>query len=114
MSPEIQALAAQLADAKSRVVQLLTERNATGLAIDNAILSGIVPQQHPMRSRLLMLANIRDHNNELAAELAEVTQQRDEMAELLCDIVRWSLHGHPDEWAALVERIDALLAGGEA
>ena len=40
-----------------RIDELLAERNATGVAIDRA-LAGHVPDEHPMRSRLLMLANM--------------------------------------------------------
>ena len=39
-----------------RIDELLAERNATGVAIDRA-LAGHVPDEHPLRSRLLMLAN---------------------------------------------------------
>ena len=40
-----------------RINQLLEERNSTGIAISNAILSGVVPDKHPLRSRLELLAN---------------------------------------------------------
>ncbi|WP_042062799.1 hypothetical protein [Aeromonas allosaccharophila] len=40
-----------------RINQLLEERNSTGIAISNAILVGVVPDKHPLRSRLELLAN---------------------------------------------------------
>ncbi|MGL5091504.1 MAG: hypothetical protein ACRC8B_11360, partial [Aeromonas sobria] len=42
---------------QAKINGLLEERNTTGLAIDKAILSGIVPEQHPLLSRLERLAN---------------------------------------------------------
>lgn len=48
--------------------QLLEERNRVGLAIDAAIRDGVVPDEHPLRSRLEMLANHRQREHELRAE----------------------------------------------
>lgn len=42
-----------------RINQLLDERNSTGIAISNAILRGVMPDKHPLRSRLELLANHR-------------------------------------------------------
>lgn len=55
-----------------RINELLGERNATGIAIDNAI-RGVLPEHHPMLSRLQMLANMAKRITELqdALELAE-------------------------------------------
>ena len=60
------------AASRVRVNELLEERNATGIAIDNAI-RGVIPEQHPMLSRLQMLANMAKRITELqdALELAE-------------------------------------------
>lgn len=57
-----------------RINELLESRNATGIAIDNAI-RGMLPDQHPMLSRLQMLANMAKRITELqdALELAEET-----------------------------------------
>lgn len=54
-----------------RINELLESRNATGVAIDNAI-RGVLPDQHPMLSRLKMLANMSKRITELqdALELA--------------------------------------------
>ncbi|MBO0505282.1 hypothetical protein FED29_017805 [Aeromonas veronii] len=56
---------------QAKVYALLEERNSTGIAISNAILSGIVPEQHPLRSRLELLAN--HHKRELM--LAELLRR---------------------------------------
>jgi len=55
-----------------RINELLKERNATGVAIDSAT-RGIIPEQHPMLSRLQMIANMAKRITELqdALELAE-------------------------------------------
>lgn len=58
---------------------LLSERNSTGLAIDAAIRDGVVPEQHPLRSRLEMLANHRQREQELQAEVERVNNQINEM-----------------------------------
>lgn len=42
----------------TQIQKLITERNAFGLAIDRAI-SGIVPDEHPLRSRLVEVAALR-------------------------------------------------------
>lgn len=42
----------------SKIQHLINERNALGLAIDRAI-SGIVPDEHPLRSRLVEIAAMR-------------------------------------------------------
>ena len=69
---ELLASRQSLLDCKQRIQQLLAERNSTGLAIDKAILSGIVPERHPLRSRLKLLAN--HHKREQA--LAELLRHR--------------------------------------
>lgn len=58
---------------QAKVQELLEERNRTGLAIDKAIMAGEVPEQHPLLSRLQMLANHRQ-------QLAESTRQASELA----------------------------------
>ena len=44
---------------KHQIQMLLDERSKIGLAVSNAILNGDVPDVHPVKSRLEMLANIR-------------------------------------------------------
>lgn len=60
---------ARLKGAFDRIDTLLGERNKTGRAIDAAIRDGVVPEQHPLRSRLEMLANHRKREQELLAAL---------------------------------------------
>ena len=50
-------LVQQNEDMKLRINELLAERNATGVAIDNAI-SGRLPEHHPMLNRLQMISNL--------------------------------------------------------
>ncbi|GAB3215804.1 hypothetical protein [Pseudaeromonas pectinilytica] len=52
-----------------RINQLLTERNATGLAIDHA-LSGVLPEQHGLLSRLQMLSLVAAQRDELLDALS--------------------------------------------
>ena len=56
-----------------RINQLLTERNATGLAIDHA-LNGDLPEQHGLLSRLQMLSLLATQRDELLEALEEVTE----------------------------------------
>ena len=53
---------------KLRINQLLSERNATGVAIENA-LNGILPEQHSMINRLQMIAGVTANRDELVAEV---------------------------------------------
>lgn len=69
----------RLKNAFCRIDDLLGERNSTGLAIDAAIRDGVVPEQHPLRSRLEMLANHRQREQELRAEVERVNNQINEM-----------------------------------
>lgn len=54
-----------------RINQLLIERNATGLAIDHA-LSGVLPEQHGLLSRLQMLSLLATQRDELLTALEEI------------------------------------------
>jgi hypothetical protein len=58
----------QIDQLNQRINQLLTERNATGLAIDHA-LNGVLPKQHGLLSRLQMLSTIAVQRDELLAAL---------------------------------------------
>ena len=85
-----------------RINQLLEERNATGIAISNAILSGIVPDKHPLRSRLELLAN--HHKRELM--LAELLRRaRRYVSPLSCPESEIQIV------QSIVSSIDAVLAG---
>ena len=55
---------------RAEIQRLISERNAFGLAIDRA-LTGIVPDEHPLRSRLVEIAAMR-------AEVERVQENNDE------------------------------------
>lgn len=87
---------------QAKVYALLEERNSTGIAISNAILSGIVPEQHPLRSRLELLAN--HHKRELM--LAELLRRaRRYVSPLSCPESEIQIV------QSIVSSIDAVLAG---
>lgn len=87
---------------QAKVYALLEERNSTGIAISNAILSGIVPEQHPLRSRLELLAN--HHKREQA--LAELLRRaRRYVSPLSCPESEIQIV------QSIVSSIDSVLAG---
>lgn len=87
---------------QAKVYALLEERNSTGIAISNAILSGIVPEQHPLRSRLELLAN--HHKRELM--LAELLRRaRRYVSPLSCPESEIQIA------QSIVSSIDSVLAG---
>lgn len=99
---ELLASRQSLLDCKQRIQQLLAERNSTGLAIDKAILSGIVPERHPLRSRLKLLAN--HHKREQA--LAELLRRaRRYVSPLSCPESEIQIV------QSIVSSIDSVLAG---
>lgn len=99
---ELLASRQSLLDCKQRIQQLLAERNSTGLAIDKAILSGIVPERHPLRSRLKLLAN--HHKREQA--LAELLRRaRRYVSPLSCPESEIQIA------QSIVSSIDSVLAG---
>lgn len=72
-----------------RIQDLLDKSNRTGVAIESAISTGSVLDDHPLKSRLELLANHHKREQELAAQLSDATSQCGVMAELLrdgCDI----------------------------
>ena len=87
---------------QAKVYVLLEERNSTGIAISNAILSGIVPDRHPLRSRLELLAN--HHKRELM--LAELLRRaRRYVSPLSCPESEIQIV------QSIVSSIDSVLAG---
>ncbi|WP_429169155.1 hypothetical protein [Aeromonas rivipollensis] len=107
---------------QAKIFGLLEERNGTGLAIDKAILSGIVPEQHPLRSRLERLANHRKRKQALADGMVALADRCKLLADLLHEartsvdqVSRWGRFDHDEgcgaEAALLLERIDIQLAG---
>lgn len=81
MSDELVAkyMANELASVTEQRNKLLEERSRVGLAIDAAIRDGVVPDEHPLRSRLEMLANHRLREQDLRAEVERVNNQINEM-----------------------------------
>ena len=64
---------------KLRINQLLSERNATGVAIEKA-LNGSLPEQHPMINRLQMIAGVAANRDELVTEVERLREfERDAM-----------------------------------
>ncbi|MDH0237945.1 hypothetical protein [Aeromonas caviae] len=87
---------------KHHINQYQEERSSTGMAISNAILSGIVPEQHPLRSRLELLAN--HHKREQA--LAELLRRaRRYVSPLSCPESEIQIV------QSIVSSIDSVLAG---
>lgn len=62
-------------EARTKIASLLMQRSDTGLAIDAALRDGVVPEHHPLRSRLEMLANHRQREQELLEAVALATHQ---------------------------------------
>ncbi|WP_041208807.1 hypothetical protein [Aeromonas jandaei] len=62
----------------NRISQLIDDRSMAGVAISNAILSGVVPDKHPLRSRLELLANHRKlliDKSELCDDLLDLVER---------------------------------------
>lgn len=103
-------LRARLEGAFARIDELLSERNRVGIDISSAILSGIVPDRHPLRSRLELLANHHKHEQALADGMVAMADQ----CHLLASLLRELRDGVEGDWCFpgdLDERIDAALAG---
>lgn len=102
---------------QAKVYALLEERNSTGIAISNAILSGIVPDRHPLRSRLELLANHHKRELELAEQLKDATRQIAALADPLRDANQYIEESIPSciseyhRGCDLTDRINAALAG---
>lgn len=102
-------LRARLEGAFARIDELLSERNRVGIDISSAILSGIVPDRHPLRSRLELLANHHKHEQALADGMVALADQ----CHLLASLLRELRDGVEGDWCFpgdLDERIDSALA----
>jgi len=113
---ELLASRQSLLDCKQRIQQLLAERNSTGLAIDKAILSGIVPERHPLRSRLKRLANHHKREQALADGMVAMVDRCKLLTDLLLEVTRVvpAIGVAIDDLPvvdAFLERIEAALAG---
>ena len=102
---------------QAKVYALLEERNSTGIAISNAILSGIVPDRHPLRSRLELLANHHKREQALADGMVSMADRFKLLTDLLRDIHEYIGASIPQtisehyQGCDLLDRIDSVLAG---
>ncbi|MFM5713792.1 hypothetical protein ACET77_06225 [Aeromonas allosaccharophila] len=99
-----------------KISGLLEKFHRTGVAIERAISTGSVLADHPLKSRLELLANHHEREMELAAQLSDATRQCGVMAELLRDARKYvTALGKPDDEVSAVQmtvsRIDVALAG---
>lgn len=108
--------AAQLANAHAgidalrlKLQDLQRQHSQQGLDIDHAILSGTVPAHHPIRDRLLMLANHRQRSLDLAAQLENATRLLRE-CQASVEYAAWNKNDN-ERLHVLLGRIDAALAG---
>ncbi|UWH29726.1 hypothetical protein KW556_08650 [Aeromonas veronii] len=115
-------LRARLEGAFARIYELLSEWNRVDIDISSAILSGIVPDRHPLRSRLELLANHHKREQALADGMVAMAERCNLLTDLLREartnvdqVRRWGRFDHDEgcgaEAALLLERIDAALAG---
>ncbi|HDN9016675.1 TPA: DUF3850 domain-containing protein [Aeromonas salmonicida] len=96
--------------------ELLEKFHRTGVAIERAISTGSVLADHPLKSRLELLANHHEREMELAAQLSDATRQCGVMAELLREVTKVipAIGVAIDDLPvvdAFLERIEAALAG---
>ena len=96
---------------QAKVYALLEERNSTGIAISNAILSGIVPEQHPLRSRLELLANHHKREQAIADRCQLLALLLHEARNPLITAMEASSEDASTETEELLESIDSVLAG---
>lgn len=109
-------LRARLEGAFARIDELLSERNRVGIDISSAILSGIVPDRHPLRSRLELLANHHKRELMLADGMVAMADRCKLLADLLLEVTRVvpAIGVATDDLPAVdafLERIEAALAG---
>lgn len=96
--------------------ELLEKFHRTGVAIERAISTGSVLADHPLKSRLELLANHHEREMELAAQLSDATRQCGVMAGLLREVTQVipAIGVAIDDLPvvdAFLERIEAALAG---
>lgn len=90
--------------------ELLEKFHRTGVAIERAISTGSVLADHPLKSRLELLANHHKREQTLADGMVAVADR----CQLLADLLRELRDGVEGEWCFpddLDERIDSALAG---
>ncbi len=96
---------------QAKVYALLEERNSTGIAINNAIRSGILPDKHPLRSRLELLANHHKHERAIADRCQLLALLLHEARNPLITAMEASSEDASTETEELLESIDSVLAG---
>lgn len=107
-----------------RMQDLLDKSNRTGVAIERAISTGSVLTDHPLKSRLELLANHHKREQALADGMVDMADRCNLLIDLLREartnvdqVRRWGRFEHDEgcgaEAALLLERIDALLAGNQ-
>lgn len=92
-----------------RMQEMLDKSNRTGVAIERAISTGAVPADHPLKSRLELLANHHKHEQALADGMVAMADQ----CHLLASLLRELRDGVEGDWCFpgdLDERIDSALA----
>ncbi|WP_216368056.1 hypothetical protein [Aeromonas media] len=104
-------LRARLEGAFARIDELLSERNRVGIDISSAILSGIVPDRHPLRSRLELLANHHKHERAIADRCQLLALLLHEARNPLITAMETSSEDASTETEELLESIDSVLAG---
>ncbi|ANB54798.1 hypothetical protein WM43_20145 [Aeromonas veronii] len=105
-----------------RMQELLEKSNSTGVAIERAISTGSVLADHPLKSRLELLANHHKREQALADGMVAMADRCKLLTDLLREartnvdqVCRWGRFDHDEgcgaEAALLLARIDTLLAG---
>lgn len=107
---------AEIEQLQAKIFGLLEERNSTGIAINNAIRSGILPDKHPLRSRLELLANHHKREQALADGMVAMAGRCTLLADLLREVTQVipAIGVAIDDLPvvdAFLERIEAALAG---
>ncbi|HHO2159658.1 TPA: hypothetical protein ACRTNB_001862 [Aeromonas hydrophila] len=101
-----------------RMQEILDKSNSTGVAIERAISSGSVLADHPLKSRLELLANHHKHEQDLADGMVAMADRCKQLTDLLREarnplITAMDASGEDESTAIeeLIDCIDALLAG---
>ena len=92
-----------------RMQEMMDKSNRTGVAIERAISTGSVLADHPLKSRLDLLANHHKREQELADGMVAMADQ----CHLLASLLRELRDGVEGDWCFpgdLDERIDSALA----
>ena len=72
---------------KKRIIELVDERNATGVAIERAISGRLPLTDHPLAERFRMIAGLSAARNALEVQVDNLEQQRDELLRDMQDVL---------------------------